>query len=220
MVEDIVIFGTGGFGREVAWLIEEINKEDVRWNLLGFIDDFMEVQGKIINGYPVLGTSDWVNSCKQKIGVLCCLGDPNVREIKIKKMSQNPYVWHPTIISNHAVISSPTTKIGKGCIICASSIVTVNVSIGDFVHINLDCTVGHDTVIDDYVTLYPSVNVSGNVRIGNHTEIGTGTQIIQGLDIGNKTIVGAGSVVIRNIPDNATAVGNPAKVIKINGERV
>ena len=201
-------------------MMEEINREKHRWNILGFIYDFTEVQGKIINGHPVLGTADWVKQYPKRLAVLCCIANPKVREDKIRHMSQNPNVWFPTIISPHALASSRNNKIGKGCIICASSIVTVNISIGDFVHINLDCTVGHDTVIDDYVTLYPSVNVSGNVHIGNHTEIGTGTQIIQGLDIGNKTIVGAGSVVIRNIPDNATAVGNPAKVIKINGERV
>lgn len=221
MTEDIVLFGAGGFGREVMWLLEELNKETKEWNILGFIDDLPEnPSGKIINGYPVLGTSDWVASYPKKLGVVCCLGDPKMRELKIKKMSVNPNIWYPTLIANTALLNSPTNKIGKGCVICASTIVTVNVTIGDFVHINLDSTIGHDVVIDDYVTIYPSVNISGNVKIGKFSELGTGSQVIQLKDIGEHAVIGAGSVVISSIPDGATAVGSPANVIKINGQRV
>ncbi|MWK60345.1 transferase, partial [Pseudomonas otitidis] len=94
------------------------------------------------------------------------------------------------------------------------TIITVDIKIGNHVIINLDCTLGHDDIIHDYVTIYPSVNVSGNVEVGECSELGTGMQIIQGKIIGNETIVGAGAVVIRDIPDKCTAVGNPAKVIK------
>lgn len=66
------------------------------------------------------------------------------------------------------------------------------------------------------MTLYPSVNVSGNVHIGECCEIGIGSNIIQGKKIGTEIIVGAGSVVIKDIPSQCTAVGVPAKPIKIN----
>ena len=98
--------------------------------------------------------------------------------------------------------------------VCAGTVITVDVHIGKHNILNLDCTVGHDAVLEDFVTLYPSVNVSGCVNIGTATEIGTGAQIIQEISIGTGTIVGAGAVVIRNIEDEVTAVGNPAKVIK------
>lgn len=220
MTEDIIIFGAGGFGREVAWLIEEINKDKETWNILGFVDDLPEYAGKTVNGYDVLGTSEWIASYPKKIAVVCCLGDPKIRELKVTRMSVNPNVYFPNIISNYAHITSPTNIIGKGCVICASSIVTVNVCIGDFVLINLDCTIGHDTNISNYVTLHPSVNVSGGVKIGEFTEIGTGSQIIPLKEIGNNVIIGAGSVIISSIPDYATAVGSPAKVIKINGKKI
>lgn len=112
------------------------------------------------------------------------------------------------------MILSHSVEIGEGCIICAGSIATVNIHIGNNVIINLDCTIGHDTKIGDYVTVYPSANISGLVTIEEAAEIGTGTQIIQGKRIGEATIVGAGAVVISDLPAKCTAVGSPAKIIK------
>ena len=94
----------------------------------------------------------------------------------------------------------------------------MDVTIGSHVIINLDCTVGHDAVINDFVTLYPSVNVSGSTVLGECVEIGTGCQIIQGIAIGEGTIVGAGAVVVKELPRECTAVGSPAKPIKFHAE--
>ena len=58
------------------------------------------------------------------------------------------------------------------------------------------------------------MNVSGNVHIGEITEVGTGTQIIQGKNVGNNCIIGAGAMVNRDIPNDSVAVGVPAQVIK------
>lgn len=115
-----------------------------------------------------------------------------------------------------SVIMSEWLEVGQGSIICAGSILTVNISIGKHVIVNLDCTIGHDAVIEDFCTLYPSVNLSGNTKLNNFVELGTGSQIIQGIIIEEDVIVGAGSVVVRNLPPNCTAVGSPAKPIKFN----
>ena len=69
-------------------------------------------------------------------------------------------------------------------------------------------------VIEDFVTIYPGVNVSGNCNLGSCSELGTGSKIIEGKSIGSNSIIGAGTVVIRDIKDNCTAVGVPAKIIK------
>ena len=80
--------------------------------------------------------------------------------------------------------------------------------------INFDSSIGHETKLENFVTLYPSVNLSGNVNVGHNTEIGTGANIIQGLKIGSDSIIGAGSVVIRDVPSKCTSVGVPSKPIK------
>ena len=215
-MKDIVIFGASGFGREVAWLIERINDKNKEWNIVGFVDDDDEIQGCNINGYPVLGKSDYVKNYNGYL--ICAVGFSSTRKKVIEKLQKiNSNIKFATVI-DPSVVMSNLVEIGKGCIICANTILTTNIKIGDFCTINLACTIGHDAVLEDYVTLYPTVNVSGNTHYGELVELGTGTQIIQGKTVGARTIVGAGSVVVKDLPADCTAVGVPAKPIKFHGE--
>lgn len=142
---------------------------------------------------------------------VCAIGGAITRKRIIEKIDGKVKI--ATVIDPSAIISE-SVSIGEGTIICAGTIITVDDKIGNHVIINLDCTIGHDDVIDDFVTLYPSVNVSGNCKLGMCVEMGTGSQIIQGLRVGTGTIVGAGACVVKDLPENVTAVGCPAKVIK------
>lgn len=210
--KDLVIVGAGGCGREVLWQLLS-SKDKKTYNILGFADD--SKIGQKINGYEVIETIDTLSNSKKKTSVIICIGSPKIKKMIYDKLSVNENIDFPNFIAD-SVKYSDSVIFGKGCIICEGSILTVNVKIGSFVYINLNSTVGHDAVIGEFSSVYSSVNISGNVTIGKQTEIGTGTQIIQGKNIGSNTIVGAGSVVIRDIPDNCTAVGVPAKIIKAN----
>lgn len=212
-MKDLIIFGASGFGREVAWLVERINNVAPTWNLLGFMDDDDSIQGTSVNGYKVLGKTKDVGSYPDAYFV-CAVGASRTREKIINNLkSVNPDIKFGTVI-DPSVEKSDLVSIGEGSIICAHTIITVNISIGKHVIINLDCTVGHDAVLSDFVTLYPSVNVSGMTKIGHAVELGTGMQIIQGKSVGDYSIVGAGAVVVKDIPEKCTAVGSPAKPIK------
>lgn len=212
-MKDLIIIGASGFGREVAWLVERINEVEPEWNLLGFLDDNETVQGKDVNGYKVLGTTQDCGKYSNA-SFVCAVGASKTRQTIIAKIKErDPQIKFATLI-DPSVEMSKLVGIGEGTIICAHTIITVNISIGEHVIINLDCTIGHDAILEDFVTLYPSVNVSGATHIGCCSEMGTGMQIIQGKTIGNNSIVGAGAVVVRDIPDNCTAVGSPAKPIK------
>lgn len=109
-------------------------------------------------------------------------------------------------------------QLGEGNIICANSILTVDIKLGNFNIINLNTTIGHDVQIKSFNTFYPTVNISGFIETDDGVEVGTGSQIIQNLKIGKNAIIGAGSVVIKDVPANTTSVGVPAKVIKIRKE--
>ncbi len=212
-MEDLIIFGAGGFGREVAWAVERINKVKPTWNLLGFMDDNDDIQGTAINGYDVLGKSSDVGKYPDSFFV-CAVGAAKTKEKIVNSMKAlNPDIKFGTVIDPTAEISDYVT-VGEGSIICAHALITVNIEIGSHVIVDVDSTVGHDAVLNDYVMLYPSVNVSGNTNIRKAVQIGTGAQIIQGLNIGEYSIIGAGAVVVRDIPSNCTAVGCPAKPIK------
>lgn len=216
-MKDLIIVGASGFGREVAWLVERINKNKPTWNLIGFVDDDKQIQGTEINSIPVLGGCDCLVSYSEAF-IVCAVGASKTRKLiidKIKTLSPNAKF---AILIDPSVEMSDFVKIGDGSIICAHTILTVNIEIGNHAILNLDCTVGHDARLSDFVTVYPSVNVSGNTEIGKCCELGTGTQVIQGISIGERTIVGAGSVVVKDLPEKCTAVGCPAKPIKFFSE--
>ena len=212
-MKDLYIFGAGGFGREVAWLVERINRVEQTWNIVGFLDDAEEIKNQKINGYTVLGGSDYFENIAEECWVICTIGASKVRKKVIEKMKHYSKVKFATLV-DPSVLLSDTVELGEGTVLCAGTIATVNISIGNHVIINLDCTVGHDAILEDYVTVYPSVNISGNVHAKECVELGTGTQIIQGKEIGEETIVGAGAVVVKDLPAKCTAVGAPAKPIK------
>lgn len=214
-MKDLVVFGAGGLGREVIWQIEVANKKCGIYNVLGFIDDTPELKGKEVNHYPVIGGIEFLLQYKKEINVVICLGNALDREKVYRILETNPCIKYPTILADD-VKYSEFVKFGKGCIICNRSILTVNIKLGDFVVCGNDCIVGHDVEIENFVTLYPAVKVSGNVKIGRKTEIGVGTDIIQKKSIGRCVVVGAGAVVVDDIPSHVVAVGVPARVIKKN----
>lgn len=214
-MKDIAIFGVGGFGREVLALIKDINKVKPTWNIVGFFDDGYE-KGLTINGYPTLGTTEDLNKWDKEIAIAISIGNPVIKK-KILDKIHNSKVSYPTLIHPTAWIGDDDfVEIGKGCIICAGNLITTNIKIQDFVILNLGCTVGHDTVIKDYAAFMPSVNISGEVTIGEGVYVGTGAKIINQLGIGDYAIIGAGAVVAKTIPSRCTAVGVPAKPIKFH----
>jgi sugar O-acyltransferase (sialic acid O-acetyltransferase NeuD family) len=210
----LVIVGAGGMGREVLFMLLDINAiNNAGYDILGFIDNEPDLRGKMINNVPVLGNDTWLFDFQDEINVVIAIGNPQMRRQAFEKFSHKKNILFPSIIASN-VKYSDTVLMGKGCIICFSSILTVNITLGDFVLINLDCTVSHDVFVNDFATLYSSVNVSGNVSIGTESEIGTGTNIIQNKSIGDNVIIGAGSVIVKDIPSNCVAVWIPAKPIK------
>lgn len=213
MLKDLYIIGAGGFGREVAWLVERINAAGQTWDLKGFVDDNVTYHGTYVGGYPVVGGCEYLINSAEEAWIVCAVGAACVKKNIVDKFKDCTHLKFATIV-DPSVICSERVEIGEGTIVCAGTIMTVDISIGKHVIINLDCTVGHDANIADFVTLYPSVNISGGVDVGECSEIGTGTQIIQGKKVGTDTIIGAGAVVIRDIPDRCKAVGSPAKPIE------
>lgn len=211
-MKKIVICGAGGFGREVQWLIERINSKSDQWDIEGYIDDNL-VPGMILNGLPVLGGVECLNNYEESLCIVCAVGNAQIRKKLIDRIKQINKFQFPNLIDPTVEISR-YVSLGEGNIICAGNILTVNIQIGNFVILNLYCTVGHDAVLNSYATVYPGVNISGMASIGTLVELGTGGQVLQGIKIGDGTIVGAGAVVTKDLPSQCTAVGMPARPVK------
>lgn len=207
-MKNIIILGSGGFAREVIWLIEDLNKVKMQYHIMGIITNNIDEMEKI--EYPYLGNDECLSDYEGKnIGLVIAIGGGKVRKKIAQKLHKKDFDY-PNLISKDAVMGN-NLKLGQGNIICSQTILTTDIVIGDFNIINLSCTLGHDTVLDDFITVNPGTNISGNVHIGNECEIGTGAKIIQGINISEKTIIGAGGVVVRDTEPDGTYIGVPAK---------
>ena len=212
-MKKLYIVGAGGFGREILWLVQRINEHAPTWEFSGFIDDNAELQGLTQDGYPVVGGCDYLQKVTNDVWVVVAVGAAQVKKKIVEKLEQFQKVQFATLIDPSVQLSNSVT-IGEGSIICAGSVLTVDIEIGKHVAINLNCTIGHDAVLQDYTTVYPGVHVSGNVTVGQCVELGTGSQIIQGKKIEDNIIVGAGSVVTKDLLEPGTYVGVPVRKIK------
>ena len=209
-MKNIVIYGAGGFGRETSLLIHQINSKSPTWNVIGYCDDGKET-GERIDKRTVLGGMSYLKESKEELSVVLAIADPATRE-NIRKQLSNPRLKFPTVVHPSVEISE-SCSIGEGSIICAGAIMTVDISIGAFSIVNLCCTLGHDSVLQDYVSLMPAANISGNVTIGRCTYIGAGAIVLQGISIGEYSVVGAGAVVNKSFENNKRIMGVPARSI-------
>lgn len=206
---NLVIAGSGGFSHEILWLIERADRVERKWNFLRFIDNDLSAE-------CVLGDDGFLMGCEKEMHVVIAIGSPEVRCRLSRMYMKNPFLKFPNVIDS-SVAMSDSVKMGQGNIICAGSILTVGVTLGDFDILNLACTVGHVSTIRDCATINPGVNISGDVLIESFADVGTGAQIIQGRTIGRGTRVGAGATVVRDLPGRCVAVGTPARPIRYFG---
>lgn len=213
-MKDIAIFGVGGFGREVLTLIQDINKIEATWNILGFFDDGYDI-GYVTHDLKVLGGTKELLEWNKPLSIVIAIGTPNIKKKIFEIISSNKLIEYPTLIHPTVIIGDKDyVQIGKGCILCAYTIVTCDIQIGDFVILNLACTLGHDTIIKDFCAFMPSCNISGECIIEDSVYCGTGVKIINRTSIGKEAIIGAGAIVVKPLPAKCTAVGSPAKAIK------
>lgn len=218
MLKKLVIIGAGGVGRESALIVEDINDISNEWDLLGFVDDNISLNGKYINGYEVLGGLDYILKYKGEIYVVCAITNYEIKKSIVNRVLKSNInvkfanIIHPTSSLNR------TVSIGEGCIIYQGNVITANIEIGNHVMISPKCGIGHDSVIGNYCSLLWNVNISGNVSLGEGVIMGSGSTIIQGKKVDRESFIGAGAVVIKDIKSFSRAVGVPSRYIKEMGE--
>jgi sugar O-acyltransferase (sialic acid O-acetyltransferase NeuD family) len=211
-MRDLVIFGTGGFAREVLQIVEDINRDSKTWNLVGFLDEDKGRWGTRCHALPVLGGSEWLGKHPDTV-VTIAIGSSAIRRRIVLELLHMEHTEFATLVHPLAWISKGV-NIGAGTIIHAGVLISPDVKIGKHTFVNKNCTIGHNTVVGDYSTVAPSATVGGEVHLGEGCEVGANGTIIQQLSIGDWTIIGAGAVVVKDMPSNITAVGIPAIPIK------
>jgi sugar O-acyltransferase (sialic acid O-acetyltransferase NeuD family) len=211
-MEEIVIFGAGGFGREVAWIIDDINRARADYRILGFIaDNEFTRAGELLNGYPVLGGPEWLEG-KKGISAAIALGSPVSRLAVLSRL--DPYGLHYPNLIHPSVVIATGVQIGEGNVVSAGCILAVNSTISSFCQLNLHSTIGHDCVLENFATTACGVDLAGYSHIGFGAYMGNHVTVLPSVKVGAFATVGAGAAVNRDLPPGVTAVGVPAKVIK------
>ena len=210
MQKDLIIIGAGSVGGHIA---SNLNQYSLEYNLLGFLDDDPSKSDTSIVGFPLLGTVDQICKYSTKINIVVGIAFPFMKLSIVGKLKNLGYHNFPTLISNASWISK-NVSIGEGCIIYPGTSINYNTRIENFVIFNMNCAIGHDCKIGNHISFAPGGLLGGNTKIGDLTEMGIGSQCLQGINIGSEANIGAGSVIIKDVPDYATVVGNPGKIIK------
>ncbi|RRD65822.1 acetyltransferase [Fretibacterium sp. OH1220_COT-178] len=211
-MHDLVIYGAGGLGREIAEVVRRINEQHYVWNLLGFVDDVPH-SGTIWRNLEVLGDIRFIRQFGKPLDVVLGIGAPSPKKRIYQKLKQCAHVHFPNVIDRTAQITAPA-RMGEGLVIFPMCFVSLNVALGHCVYLNTGAYVAHDSSIGSFGSVMPHASISGNVVIGEETLIGAGASILQGRTVGSRSTVGMGGIVIDDVPDDCVAVGNPAKPIR------
>ncbi len=210
MQADLVLFGAGGFGREVHQLVKDINRRQPSWNLLGFLDEKLEA-GQTVQGLPVLGSYEWLAD-HPRARVTVAIGQPAIKHRIVQRLR--------TLGAGFGTLIHPDTTLGDGValgdgtIVAAGCRLTTDIQIGAHVILNLNCTVGHDSTIGDYTTLAPNCNLSGNTHLGEGCDLGTNAVTLPGVSLGAWSVLGAAALLRESAPDNVVMVGVPARQLR------
>jgi sugar O-acyltransferase (sialic acid O-acetyltransferase NeuD family) len=207
MGKPIYIFGAGGLGREFNAMLHTMPE----WNVKGFYDDRLSA-GTFVDGIACLGGMEILRKVTSHIDMIIAIGDPKVKHSVIRSLSDVSSIHYPVIIHPSAqLLGADKININPGTVIAAGCILTTNITLGRHVLVNLNTTIGHDTVIGDESSIMPGVNLAGQVTVGKNVLIGSGANVLKGLTVGDGARVGAGAVVTKNVATNTTVTGVPAK---------
>ena len=199
----MILIGASGHGKVIIEILESINTPGITvWD---------DADKPPLLGYPV--EKPLPAGVLIPAPVIISIGVNATRKRVAQRLQATAKFG--TAIHADAYLSKRAT-VGEGTVIMAGVRVNADVAIGKHCIVNTCASVDHDCQLGDYVHISPNATLCGDVHVGEGTHIGAGATVIQGIRIGKWCTIGAGAAVISNIPDGATAVGCPAKVIKIN----
>ena len=206
----IVILGAGGHAQVVADIVQRMAEAGAGVEAVGYLDDDAALAGRRFGGLPVLGTLADLAAVAHE-AVVVAIGDNATRR---RVFDQMRAAGERLAVARHpAATVAPDVTLGPGTMICAGAVVNPGSVVGANVILNTGCTVDHHNRVGDHVHLAPGVHTGGTVTLGEGAFVGIGATIIPGRTVGAWSTVGAGSLVTKDVPEGATAVGMPARIV-------
>jgi sugar O-acyltransferase (sialic acid O-acetyltransferase NeuD family) len=198
----IVIIGAGGQGAIVADILQRSGITPA-----AFVDDTPSLHGTSVLGVPVIGTS--IDAIEHD-AVIIAVGDNHARRVITERMLTAGETL-ATAIHPFASIA-PSATIGEGSMISAGAIVSPRAVMGRGVLLNTKASVDHDSIVGDFAHISAGATVGAEARIGQETLIALGASVTSGRSVGARSVIGAGAVVVRDLPEDVTAFGVPARI--------
>jgi sugar O-acyltransferase (sialic acid O-acetyltransferase NeuD family) len=210
-MENIVIIGARGFGREYYDGYKMSNGYGEQFIIKGFLDDKKDALCGF-DGYPPILSSVEDYKIQDNDIFLCALGDPQYRKKYIGIIKEKGGIFKTSI--NPMSIIHTNAQIGEGVMISEFCNISSNSKIGDFTVIQPFCNIGHDAETGKFCAVESHSFMGGFSQIGDNVTLHTRATILPHIKVGDNAIVGAGSVVIKNVKPNTTVFGVPAKKIE------
>lgn len=211
----IRVIGLGAGGH--AKVLIEILQLNPQYELVGLLDRDSSTVGQKVLDVPIIGDDSLMDTLVRN-GVshfFVGLGSAGklAPRVRLYEFARSQDLTPVSIIHPTAIVS-PSAKLGAGITLLACSIVNASAQLGENVIVNSGAIVEHDCQIEDHVHIATGAKLAGTVHIGRCTHVGAGAVIRQGITVGQNVIVGLGAVVVRDVEDNVTVVGVPARPMK------
>lgn len=208
----MLIAGAKGHAKEILQLFSQKNELD---DLVFFDDISTDLNRLIYEKFKIIKSLDVAkfHFKNHNKNFVLGLGNPKYRKDVALKLIKEGGVLN-SIISNTALIGSYNITLNNGINIMNNVMISNDVLVGEGALINAYVSIHHDVEVGDYCEISPFAVILGKAKIGNNTTIGANATVLPNVKIGSNVIVGVGAVVTADLPDNCTAVGVPAKIIK------
>lgn len=211
--EELVILGAGGHAKEIAFLVEEINRAGGSYTLRGFLDPDVSRHGQLHGKYPILGGHEWLEQRSKRTAAAIGIGDLGIARRLYQKFQPLDHCFFPVLIHPNVVLDRKRVHLGPGCVAGPGCVFTTDIEVGAATLFNRGVHISHDCRIGNWCVINPMASLSGGLVIGDEVMIGTNATVLQYLSIGTGATVGAGAVVTNDVQENQTVGGVPAREI-------
>lgn len=198
-----LVFGAGTHGRLVAQLLCETGR-----TVAGFSD--MSQTGDDIIG-PDSETRAYMETHPEVNAGFVGVGDASMKARRRLYALIEELAIEPEPLLHPRAYVSPTASVGKGSVVMPCAVVNHNARIAPNVVCYSGSIVEHDSTIGAHSLVCPGTVICGSVTIGESVMVGANATVLPGIQIGAGAMIGAGAVVLRDVPENTTVMGVPAK---------
>jgi sugar O-acyltransferase (sialic acid O-acetyltransferase NeuD family) len=206
-----VVLGSGALARMVGGIL----KADAAVELVGFTDANPARHGQALCELPILGSDDMLPELRrQGVGhAVIAAGDPRLRK-RLAALLRELDFDLANAIHPHAFIA-PEVQLGRGVIVLPGAVLADNPAIGDNTFVGQAATIAHDSAIGRDCLVGGRAAIGGEVSVGDTALVGWGAIIGPRHSVGAGAVIASGANVMSDVPENAVAAGNPARVVQM-----